>query len=57
MAEPLDVEIPLIHKCDIVLEEVPIGRGGFGTVYRGRHNLFGLVAVKTLIDNGLLPQK
>ncbi|XP_063440460.1 uncharacterized protein LOC134721406 isoform X1 [Mytilus trossulus] len=51
------VEVPVIPRNQFMLEEYPIGRGGFGTVFRGQHTKLGLVAVKTLIDTGLLPQK
>ncbi|XP_021356903.1 uncharacterized protein LOC110452596 isoform X2 [Mizuhopecten yessoensis] len=57
MATEEQPEAPVLLKTDFVFDEVPIGRGGFGTVYRAKHKDFGIVAVKTLIDNGLLPQK
>ena len=49
--------VPVLPRNQFRLEEIPIGRGGFGTVFRGEHTKIGLVAVKTLIDTGLLPQK
>ena len=51
------VTVPVLPRNQFRLEEIPIGRGGFGTVFRGEHTKIGLVAVKTLIDTGLLPQK
>lgn len=52
-----EVTIPIVNQGEIELEELPIGRGGYGTVYRGKHRQFGHVAVKTLINNGQLPKK
>lgn len=52
-----EVTIPIVNQDEIELEELPIGRGGYGTVYRGKHRQFGHVAVKTLINNGQLPKK
>lgn len=51
------VSAPVLTKSEFEFDEAPIGRGGFGTVYRAKHKDFGIVAVKTLIDNGMLPQK
>ena len=50
-------DIPVIQWSDLHIEDIPIGRGGYGTVYRGTHPQFGMVAIKTLINNGQLPQK
>jgi hypothetical protein len=52
-----DVNIPIIDPSELELESLPIGRGGYGTVFRGKHSQFGHVAVKTLINNGQLPRK
>lgn len=52
-----EVTIPIVNQGEIELEDFPIGRGGDGTVYRGKHRQFGHVAVKTLINNGQLPKK
>ncbi|XP_061163410.1 receptor-interacting serine/threonine-protein kinase 3-like isoform X2 [Saccostrea echinata] len=52
-----EVNIPIVDQSEIELENLPIGRGGYGTVYRGKHRQFGHVAVKTLINNGQLPKK
>jgi len=49
--------VPITPGSEVILEEVPIGRGGYGTVYRGKHTNLGIVAVKTLIENGMLPDK
>ena len=58
MAEDSKIEkTPVVPLSEFTLEEAPIGRGGYGTVYKGSHPNFGLVAVKTLIDNGLIPKK
>lgn len=57
MATEEALDAPLMTKADFEYDEVPIGRGGFGTVYRAKHKDLGIVAVKTLIDNGMLPQK
>ncbi|XP_060079811.1 uncharacterized protein LOC132559208 isoform X2 [Ylistrum balloti] len=55
--QEVQVNVPVLEKTHFEFDEVPIGRGGFGTVYRAKHKDYGIVAVKTLIDNGMLPQK
>ncbi|XP_062599790.1 uncharacterized protein LOC134261368 isoform X2 [Saccostrea cucullata] len=52
-----EVSIPIVDESEIELESLPIGRGGYGTVYRGKHREYGHVAVKTLINYGQLPKK
>lgn len=52
-----DMNIPIVDQSELELENLPIGRGGYGTVFRGKHREFGHVAVKTLINNGHLPKK
>lgn len=50
-------QVTVFPRNQFMLEELPIGRGGYGTVFRGQHTKLGIVAIKTLIDTGLLPQK
>ncbi|XP_046375211.2 uncharacterized protein LOC124148256 isoform X1 [Haliotis rufescens] len=58
MASSSDVgEIPKVSAKDIKYDETPIGRGGYGYVYRGVHKDLGTVAIKTMIADGLLPSR
>ncbi|XP_041375988.1 uncharacterized protein LOC121388632 isoform X2 [Gigantopelta aegis] len=50
-------EIRKIPAKEITYDETPIGRGGYGYVYRGTHAELGMVAIKTMITDGILPAR
>lgn len=54
---PKPSEIPRLDTAELSVDEIPIGRGGYGYVYRATHEAFGTVAIKTMISDGILPMR
>ena len=50
-------EMMIVGKNIHIDKDNLIGRGGYGAVYKASHERYGTVAVKMIIDSGLIPNR